>query len=258
MPMPQVTSSGTVVQVGTNRVPGREGTTMQTSTTAEPVVEDSGTTTIDGTHPAAAWRLAGGLGIAHVVLIFGGLALQAHVRFEDGRSGIAAYGEGSLPTSVAGGYLELLGFLLLLPVMVFLARAIGRTPGGRWAAQSALAAGIGYVAITFSPGLAAGATAMHAVHDGSDLDAAWTMNNLRVITYVVSLVLLAGHAIGVAIAARADGFSPRLVGAGGLVAGAALLAAPLLLGVGLHDLSTLVWTVWWLALSVQLLRRVGR
>ena len=99
---------------------------------------------------------------------------------------------------------------------------------------------------------------MHAAQNGVDVDPVWMMNNLRVITYVASLVLLGAHAIGVGVAARADGFSPRLVGAGGLVVGALLLTAPLLLASGLHDVPVLLWSAWWLALSVQLIRRDGR
>lgn len=214
--------------------------------------------TDDASLPPTAWKVAGALGIAHLVVVFGGLAVQTPVLFEDGRAGIARYVDADLPRTVAGGYVELIGFLLLLPVMVFVARTVGRTPTGRWAAATALVAGGGYVAVTFSPGLAAGATAMHAAQNGVGVDAAWMMNNLRVITYVASLVLLGAHAIGVGIAARADGFSPRVVGVGGLVVGAVLLTAPLLLGAGLHDVPMLAWSVWWLALSVQLLRRDGR
>ena len=229
--------------------------TMQTA--IAPAAPPPGATA-DDPHPPAAWKLAGALGIAHVVLILGGISLQAPVLFEEGRAGAGRLVDADLPRSVAGGYVELVGFLLLIPVMVFVARAVGRTAIGRWAAQSALVAGGAYVALTFSPGLAAGATAMHAAQNGVGIDTVWSMNNLRVITYVVSLMLLGAHAIGVGVAARADGFSPRLVGAGGLVAGACLLTAPLLLAAGLHDLATLLWSLWWVGLSVQLMRRSGR
>jgi hypothetical protein len=113
---------------------------------------------------------------------------------------------------MAGGYVELLGFLLLIPVLVFLARALGLSQIGRGAAQSALVAGGAYVALAFSPGLAAGATPMYAAHGAAGVDTASVMNNLRVITYVVSLMLLGAHAIGIAITALGDRFSPRLVG----------------------------------------------
>ena len=210
-----------------------------------------------GPPPRRLVRLAGALGLAHVVLLLAGIALQDSVLFSEGREGIATtYAGGSLTRSVAGGYVELVGFLLMVPVLVLLSRLLGRAgDGARWASQTALAAGLGYVVITFSPGMAAGAVAMHAVQNGVDVDTAWTMNNLRVVSYVASLMLLGGHAVALGIAAIADRFGTRSVGWFGVLAGVALLTAPLLLGANLHDLSTLVWLLWWVALCVRLLRQ---
>lgn len=201
-------------------------------------------------------RVAGALGLTHVALLLAGIGLQDTVLFSEGREGMTTYAEGSLSRSVAGGYVELIGYLLMLPVLVAVAGIVGRrTGGGRWAAQTSLLAGVGYVVLTFSPGLAAGAVAMHATQNGVDLDTAWTLNNLRVVSYVVSLVLLGAHAIGVGIAARSDRFGTRTVGWFGIAAGVVLLAAPLLLAANLHDLTTLVWVVWWVALCIRLLRQ---
>ena len=212
--------------------------------------------------PARLWKAAGALGLAHVVLILTALALQAHALYEDGREGIAAYATGDLARSVVGGYADLAAFLVLIPTLVILARGIGRrTEVGRVAALSALVAGTGYVVLTFSPGLAAGATSMLGAQAGADLDATWLMNNLRVVTYVMSLVLLGAHAVGLAVAARADGPGApgsRLIGVGGFVVGGTLVACPALLAVGAQDLPVLVWIVWWVAVSVHLLRRTDR
>lgn len=210
--------------------------------------------------PRRLWRVAGGLALAHVVLLFTGLSLQNAALFQEGRAGIeSSYVDGNLTRSVTGGYIELIGFVLMIPVIVLLARGLGRrTAAGRWAAQTALVGGIGYLVLTFSPGMAAGAVSMHAAQNGVGLDTAWVMNNLRVVTYVVSLMFLGVHAIGVGIAALSDRFSPRLVGIGGLLSGAVLMTAPLLLGVNLQDIPTLVWLLWWVALGVQMIRRNGR
>lgn len=220
-------------------------------TTSTPLIDR----VTDDHSPRRLWQVAGGLALTHLVLILAGISLSTGAMFEDGRAGVAKYARGSLERSIAGGYIELLGFLALVPVLVFLARAVGHTPTGRWAAQSALVAGGAYVALTFSPGIAAGATAMHGAHNAVSVDTAWLMNNLRVITYVVSLMLLGAHALGVAVAAITDRFSPRWVGAGGLLTGAVLLMSPLLLTVRLQDVPTLVWSVWWVGLAVQLMRR---
>ena len=212
--------------------------------------------------PARLWKAAGALGLAHVVLILTALALQAHALYEDGREGMAAYATGDLARTVVGGYADLTAFLVLIPTLVILARGIGRrTEVGRVAALSALVAGTGYVVLTFSPGLAAGATSMLGAQAGADLDATWLMNNLRVVTYVMSLVLLGAHAVGLAVAARADGPDApgsRLIGVGGFVVGGTLVACPALLAVGAQDLPVLAWIVWWVAVSVHLLRRADR
>jgi UPF0716 family protein affecting phage T7 exclusion len=222
-------------------------------------------TTSTGPVTARTWRVVGALGIVHVVLILAALSLQAHALFEDGRGGLDDYANGSLTRTVVGGYADLIGFLALVPVFVVLARGIGRrTELGRVAAMSGLVAGSGYVFLTFSPGLAAGVVSMHGVQQHAAVDAAWLMNNLRVITFVMSLVLLGAHAIALAVAARADARSgseapaPRLLGVGGFVVGAALVACPALLAAGLQDLPVLLWMVWWVAVSVQMVRRNDR
>ncbi|HET9500492.1 MAG TPA: hypothetical protein VFO98_09540 [Marmoricola sp.] len=206
--------------------------------------------------PHTLWRLAGILALAHVVLIFAGIALQNAARLDEGLGGVErAYVEGNLARTMTGGYVELIGFLLLVPVLVFLARVVGRrTEAGRWATQTALMAGIGYVVLTFAPGMAAGAAAMYGAQHDADLGTALMMNNLRVLTYVVSLLLLGAHAIGLGVAAVIDGELNRWVGWGGLVTGAALFVAVPLAAANLHDYGTLVWIVWWVGVAVTLLR----
>ena len=230
-----------------------EGSATATTTGASAA---SDAAVVPAPFPARLARVAGALGLAHVVLLLAGIAVQDTVLFSDGRDGIAAYADGILSRTVLGLYVELVGFLLLLPVLVAVAAMVGRrTDGGRWAARTALLAGVGYVVLTFSPGIASGAVAMHAVQNGVDVDTAWTMNNLRVVTYVVSLMLLGAHAIGTGMAAVADRFGTRTVGWTGIVTGVVLLTAPLLLAPNLHDLTTLVWLLWWAGLCVRLLRQ---
>jgi hypothetical protein len=151
--------------IGAIHAPDREVTmTRTTFTPAATSTEPVG---------ARTWRAAGALGLVHVVLILAALSLQAHALFEDGRDGLADYANGSLTLTIVGGYLDLVGFLVLVPVLVILARGIGRrTELGRVAAMSGLVAGSGYVVLTFSPGLAAGVVSMHGVQRGAAVDAA--------------------------------------------------------------------------------------
>jgi hypothetical protein len=209
------------------------------------------------TIPTAHWRLASGFAIAHVVLMLAGLMLQGTPALREGREGIQrSYVEGELARIMAGGYLEVIGFLCLIPVVVFLGYAVGRrSDAAGWAAMSAAALGIGYVAVTVSSGFPPGAAALWGAQHGLDIDTALALNNVRNFAYFLSLALLGGHAIGLGVASIWDGFSTRWVGWGGVLTGTVLLAAVPAAGLGLQDYATLVWLVWWIGLAVMMLRR---
>ena len=215
-----------------------------------------------GAEPASAdparslWRLAGGLALAHVVLLLAGIALAESPLFQEGTEGIQeGYVEGNMVRTMAGGMVETLGFVLLIPTLVFLSRAMGRrTEVGRWASQTALMAGIAYVAVTMAVGFPAGAAALYGAQHGLDLDTAFAINNIRIFSYFLSLSLLATHAIGVAIAARQDNMMRRWVGWGGLLTGTVLLLSVPAAGIGQQDWGTVVWLVWWIGLAVSMLR----
>lgn len=205
---------------------------------------------------AGMWRAAGALALAHVTLNMTGILLMDGPRFDQGTAGIrTGYVEGDMARILAGGMIEAVGFVLLIPALVFLSRTVGRgTELGRWASQSALLAGFGYVAVTMAVGFPAGAAALYGAQHGLDVDAAFALNNVRIFGYFLSLSLLGAHAIGLAIAARQGQVMRRWVGWGGLVTGAALvLSVPAAL-VGQQDWGTLVWLVWWIGIAVCLLR----
>jgi hypothetical protein len=208
------------------------------------------------TIPRRLWQIAGILAIAHVVLIPIGIALQGSPLLSDGRQGIVeSYVEGDMARTFTGGVLEAFGFLLLIPVLVFLARAFGRrTEAGGWAAQTGLMCGLAYVAVTFAVGFPAGAAAMYGAQHGLDVDAAFALNNVRIFGYFLSLLLLGASTLGIAISALADGVHRRWIGGFGVVTGVALLASTPLAGIGQQDWGTLVWMVWFVGVGVLALR----
>lgn len=224
-----------------------EASTAPRTTTAEP-----------GGRPLARplWRLAGCFAAAHVLLLVLGIALQDSPLFQDGVAGIQrGYVEGDMAATMGGGMVQSFGFVLLVPALVFLSRAIGRrTEAGRWAAQTALAAGLAYVAVTMAVGLPAGAAALYGAQHGLDVDTAFAINNIRIFSYFLSMGLLGTHAIGLALAARQDGVMRRWVGWGGLVSGAVLLLSVPAASIGQQDWGTLVWVIWWVGVSVCLFR----
>lgn len=208
------------------------------------------------TIPRRLWQIAGGLAIAHVVLILLGIFLQDGPLFSDGRQGIQDdYVAGDLTRSFTGGLVESFGFLLLIVVLTFLVGAFGRTGEvGRWAARTGLACGLAYVAVTFAVGFPAGAAAMYGAQHGLDVDVAFALNNVRLFGYFLSLMLLGGSTLGFAAAALADRVHTRWVGGFGLVTGAILVASAPLATIGQQDWGTLVWSVWFVGLGVLMLR----
>ena len=213
-------------------------------------------------------RAAGALGLAHVVLLAAGLVLSGGgALLEEGRAGIErAYSSGDLTRILGGWFVESVGFVLLVPVAVFLSRHLGRSSEvGRWASRTGLVLGGIYVAITLAVGFPAGAAAAYGVQHGLDVDTAAALNSMRVFAYLLSLLCLGAYVICIAVSARADGFSPRFIGWLGLVTGVSLVAAAPLAVFSLQDLPTLLYFVWWVGLCVALLRgrkaapgRVGR
>lgn len=202
-------------------------------------------------------RTAGALGLAHVVLLIGGLALSGGgALIEEGTAGIErAYRDGSLTNILAGWYVESVGFVLLVPVAVYLAGALGRTSEvGRWAARTGLILACVYVAITLAVGFPAGAAAALGTKEGLDLQSAAALNSMRVLAYLLSLLCLGAHVICVAVSAMADGVGRRFVGWLGLATGVSLLVAAPLATVALQDVPTLLYLVWWVGVCVLLLR----
>jgi hypothetical protein len=216
----------------------------------------SETRTRSDVHSPALWRVAGGLAIAHVVLLFAGASQERTTSLGDSTGGARrALVEGGLARTMAGGYVEAFAFVLLLPVLAFLASAVGtRTAVGRWAASTSLIAGVCYVAVTLATGLPAGAAALYGGHHGGDLATAVMVNDVRNFAFYLSLLVLGLQAVALGVAARSDGFSPRWTGLGGVVVGVLLMAGVAGAGLGLHDYASLIWMVWWIGVAIALIR----
>jgi hypothetical protein len=205
------------------------------------------------------WRLAGSLALAHIALVITGFSQQKSAMLTESADATkGTYAGADLSRVLAGGYAESVAFVLFLPVIVFLARSVGhRSEPGRWATHTALAAGICYVAITLSSGMAAGAAtlygAQHGVTDGATLA---LVGNVRNFAYYLSLLVLGTHAIGTGIAALLDGTMKHWVGWGGICAGILLFIGVAIEGLtDAADYTMLLWTVWFLGLGICLIRR---
>lgn len=206
------------------------------------------------------WRVAGALVITHIVMMFAGFSQERSTMLgasvADARH---AFAEGSIARIMVGGYVESLSFVVLLPALVFLARAVGtRTEAARWAGQTSFAAGLTYVAITLAAGMPAGAAALYGGHHGADLHTALMVTDIRNFAFYLSLMVLAAQAIGLGVAAWLDGFSRLWVGVGGIVTGLALLVGVAGAGQEWQDYAAMVWMIWFVGVGVCLVRFAPR
>jgi hypothetical protein len=172
-----------------------------------------------------------------------------------GEDPAAAYAGADLTRVFAGGYLEALAFLLLLPVVAFLGRAVGRaTDLGRWAASTGFAAGVAYIASTLAVGLPAGAAAIYGAEHGADLATVSVVNDVRNFAFLLSMMLLAVHVTGVAVAVLTDRRLPGWLGWSGLGTAVVLVGTVPFAASGAVDYATLVWILWFIALATAMLR----
>lgn len=220
--------------------------TQLTATTAVPAP----TATTADPRP---WRWAGGLALAHVVVMLGALT-QEGVTLEHGASTTKVqhdFAAASLTRMYAGGYLESMAFLVLVPALVLIARVLGRrTEVGRVAAQTFLGLGIAFVASTLAVGFAPGAAAGYAAHHGVDPGAIAMVNDIRNFSFVLQVALLAGMTLALGVAALTDRVHTRWIGWGGVTVGAVgLVVTPFV-----HNAVSMAWMIWWVGMAVLLLR----
>src|SRR5438034_1954758 len=99
-------------------------------------VLDTQPTTTQGTQLRRLWLLTGGLLIAHIVMLFGGLAFERTPMIGDNaQAQSAALVHSPMAQVFAGGYVETLSFLILLVALIAFARLLrGQTELSRlWA-----------------------------------------------------------------------------------------------------------------------------
>ncbi|MGN6301679.1 MAG: hypothetical protein ACTHN8_11385 [Angustibacter sp.] len=225
------------------------------TTTARPT--GSATTSADhATESPAVWRWAGGLALAHVVLLFAGFSQEVVVAHGDSAAHVQrVYGGANLTRVFTGGYVEAMAFVVLVPALVLLARLFGRrTETGRVASQSFLALGLAYVASTLAIGFAPAAAAIYAAHHGVATETIATVNDLRNYSYVLQVALALAMTLALGVAALAERIHVRWVGWLGVGLGAVgVVATPLA-----HNAIGMAQLVWWVGLAVLCLRGTPR
>ena len=198
-------------------------------------------------------RLGGGLMLASVALLFAGFSQEVSPVHGDSAEKVKAVFAGAhFDRVVAGGFVESLSFLVLIPGLVFLARAVGhRTGPARWAATSGLVAGITYVAVTLAAGMPAGAAALYAAQHGAGATTVAAVVDVRNYAFFLSVAITGAQAVAVGLSALADRTHTRWIGYGGVLAGVATIAA---VGAGAPNAGSMIWLVWFVGTGVVLIR----
>lgn len=202
-------------------------------------------------------RSAGAFGLVSVVGLLAGLAIigPSDATLSATPEAIVEWYSTTDTTRVyAGGYVQVVALLCFLPFAAQLVRLLrrGEHPGSSAGTTALCGAGV-YVAVSLSPGVAAGAAALWVAQHAPDPSTVYALNHLRTFSFQMSLMAWAVFFAAVAVSALAGRTLPRW-----LAASAAAVAAALAVGVvgaydHWHDLASLLGLVWVLAASVWLL-----
>jgi hypothetical protein len=214
-----------------------------------------GTRASTRTTDSVRWRWAGGLGIAHVIVLFGAFSIEGvGTSAEQGTSPAKVadvYGGLGVGRVFLASYVEAMAFVILVPALVLMSRLFARrSETGRVAAQTFLALGIAYVASTLAIGFPPLTAAVSAAHRGIDAGTISTVNDLRDYGYILQVALSLAFVLALGVAALAERSLMRWAGWGGVVVGAlGVVATPFA-----QNAIGMVWMVWWVGLCVLCLR----
>jgi hypothetical protein len=198
-----------------------------------------------------AWRWAGGLGLAHLLLLLGAFSVEGvgadNATFSNATK---VYGAFSTDRVHYGTFAEAMSFVLLVPALVIFARLLGRRETGRVAGQTMVALGAAYVGATFAIGFPPLDAAVAAAHHGADPALVASIDLLRNDGYILQVGLLFALTLALGIAALTERRLTKWAGWGGIGVGAlGILATPFA-----HNGANLVWMAWWVGLCVLCLR----
>lgn len=212
----------------------------------------AGRATESTTTSSATWRWAGGFGIAHIVVLFGALAVEGVGTQESSWAGTAKmFAAHPFHRIFYGSYVEAMAFVLLVPALVILARHLGRgTEAGRVAGQTALGLGIAYVGATLAIGFPPLTAGVYAAQHGADSNVVASIDLLRNHGFILQVALSMAFALALGVAALKGRRLTRWAGYGGIAVGAiGLVATPLA-----PNVLSMVETIWWVGLCVLCLK----
>ena len=198
------------------------------------------------------WRVAGGLALAHVVMLFAGISQEVMVTHDTSLASLQdKYGGANLTRVFTGGYIEATSLVVLAAAIVVVARIFRRGPeGAHLAADTFLALGVTFVAATLAVGFAPGAAALYGAQHGADIHTVAVVNDVRNYSYQLQVMIQGGMAIALGVAAVLGGQMRRWTGWGGIVIGVATVVGTPFANNGL----AMFWYIWWVGLAVLMLK----
>lgn len=225
---------------------------MSTDTTTDGPFTGTGRPADPHPAPVWLWRLGGALGLAQVVMMMAAITQEPLVSHGAPLTELQVeYGGADLARTFAAGYVEALSFIVLTPAIVIIARLFGHgSEPRRIASQTFLAFGIAFVASTLAVGFAPGAAAIYGAHHGADIGSVAMVNDLRNFGFYLQVTIQGGMAIALGAAAILGRLWTRTIGWTGVVIGVALLVGTPFAHEGLG----LLWLVWWVGLTVLMLK----
>lgn len=198
------------------------------------------------------WRWAGGFALAHVVVIFAAIGLEVMVTHGTSLADLQhKYGTADLTRVFGGGYVEAMGFVVLVPALVLISRLFTRdTETGKAAAQTFLGLGLVYAAATLAVGFPPAAAAIYAAHHDVPIGTVAMVNDIRNYGYYLQVAVSLAMALALGVAALAERIHVRWVGWGGVGIG--------VIGIAMtpfaQNAAGSLELVWWVGLGVLLLR----
>jgi hypothetical protein len=205
------------------------------------------------------WRTAGGLAIAHIVLLFAGVAFQRSPQLGDKTSTVTAALVASSMTKIyAGGYLQFLSLLVFLLTALLLARLLrGEGETSAWLSSCIASGAVIYVAVTIATGLAAGGAALYDGHHGVALATVTVVNDIRNFGFFLAGGVLGLFVLTVGVAGLMAGNLPRWLSYAGVGIGMIAIAAVPASRLGVTNATTMLLLLWFASLGVVALRRSG-